>query len=401
MECVRITISSMLVVALVACGNRDIAGNEVVVTDSAGITIVTSRGPTWTDDEAWRVDQEHVVQIGGRDGAEEYAFDRVANALGLSDGRIVVLDGGSQELRFFDERGTFMHSAGGRGGGPGEFQSARIMFRTKGDSLFVADGRLGRFSVLDPNGEFARSYYAALGHSSPIGRLADGRLVTLNYADPASAVATGYVRAPFHLLVYTPDGEAEDTIAQLLGGGEYRAVIDIGIVNLYPAFNLERHLEVKGERIYTGTGENGYHVEVLRPDGSVRSILRADIPSRPVTDADIEDWRQRQLEGASEVVRPAVERLVAEGPVPSMMPAYSDLQVDEEDNVWLLGYEPGVRGSNEWHVFDRMGRLLGEVVTPMGLDVTDIGSDYVLGIYRDEYDVQAVRKYRIIKPQSQ
>jgi len=171
-------------------------------------------------------------------------------------------------------------------------------------------------------------------------------------------------------------------------------------VNLYPAFNLERHLEVKGERIYTGTGENGYHVEVLRPDGSVSSILRADIPSQPVTAADIEDWRQRQLEGASEVVRPAVERLVAEGPVPSMMPAYSDLQVDGEDNLWLLGYEPGVRGSNEWHVFDRMGRLLGKVVTPMGLDVTDIGSDYVLGIYRDEYDVQAVRKYRIIKPQS-
>jgi len=41
-----------------------------------------------------------------------------------------------------------------------------------------------------------------------------------------------------------------------------------------------------------------------------------------------------------------------------------------------------------WLVFDPAGRLLGEVEMPAGLEVFEIGEDYVLGLVRDDLDVE-------------
>ena len=52
---------------------------------------------------------------------------------------------------------------------------------------------------------------------------------------------------------------------------------------------------------------------------------------------------------------------------------------------------------SEWVVFDGSGRMLGSVTTPAGLEVTEIGEDFVLGIWRDELDVQHVQLYELMK----
>jgi hypothetical protein len=48
-------------------------------------------------------------------------------------------------------------------------------------------------------------------------------------------------------------------------------------------------------------------------------------------------------------------------------------------------------------VYDRDGRLLGEVGRPAGVGVLEIGRDYMLGIWRNEDDVEFVRIYPLIK----
>ncbi|MDE2984600.1 MAG: hypothetical protein OXU69_07830, partial [Gemmatimonadota bacterium] len=62
-------------------------------------------------------------QIGEVEGSEPYLFTRIAGARRLLDGRVVVLDRESCELRFFDGEGGFLERTGGRGEGPGEFTS--------------------------------------------------------------------------------------------------------------------------------------------------------------------------------------------------------------------------------------------------------------------------------------
>jgi hypothetical protein len=48
-------------------------------------------------------------------------------------------------------------------------------------------------------------------------------------------------------------------------------------------------------------------------------------------------------------------------------------------------------------VFDPDGRMLGQVVLPSGLDVKQIGDDFVLAVWRDEYEVEHVRMYELRK----
>ena len=50
-----------------------------------------------------------------------------------------------------------------------------------------------------------------------------------------------------------------------------------------------------------------------------------------------------------------------------------------------------------WTVFDSTGVLLGEVVTPRGLTVTSIGTDWMLGTWSDRTGAPHVRVHRIIK----
>ena len=54
-------------------------------------------------------------------------------------------------------------------------------------------------------------------------------------------------------------------------------------------------------------------------------------------------------------------------------------------------------GSPSWSVFDPEGRLLGTVVTPEDFAPKHIGDDFVLGVWKDEVDVERVRLYPLEK----
>ena len=84
---------------------------------------VSMSGPfdRWPTGEGWRVAAEPTVDIGVLDGAPEYQLFRVRAALTLSDGRIVVSNSGTQQLRLYDPQGRYLVTAGGPGEGPGEF----------------------------------------------------------------------------------------------------------------------------------------------------------------------------------------------------------------------------------------------------------------------------------------
>ncbi|MEX0892159.1 MAG: hypothetical protein WEB88_08305 [Gemmatimonadota bacterium] len=97
--------------------------------------------PLWTDATAWRVDPEAVLRIGAADGEAPYLLTNIRGATRLSDGRIVVVDGATFELRAFTTDGRHAWSAGGEGGGPGEVSWYPLYFRElPGDTLQIEDG---------------------------------------------------------------------------------------------------------------------------------------------------------------------------------------------------------------------------------------------------------------------
>jgi hypothetical protein len=72
--------------------------------------------------------------------------------------------------------------------------------------------------------------------------------------------------------------------------------------------------------------------------------------------------------------------------------------VDGDGNLWVSAHHEFMRPQPRWTVLDRAGKLLGEVITPPGLTVYEIGADYVLGKQVDELDVERITLHRLIKP---
>lgn len=106
-------------VLLAACGGAGEGPlSDVVVTDSAGVTIVTSSGTDrplpWTLTE--------LARIGGEDEGPG-SFTRVNPFTVGADGldRISVLDAEAMQLHRFSATGEPLGSVGRKGGGPGEF----------------------------------------------------------------------------------------------------------------------------------------------------------------------------------------------------------------------------------------------------------------------------------------
>jgi hypothetical protein len=71
---------------------------------------------------------------------------------------------------------------------------------------------------------------------------------------------------------------------------------------------------------------------------------------------------------------------------------------DAESNLWVADYLAPGDEQPRWRVFDPEGRMLGTIETPIGFTIHEIGSDYLLGVERDELDVEKVVIYRLIKP---
>lgn len=74
------------------------------------------------------------------------------------------------------------------------------------------------------------------------------------------------------------------------------------------------------------------------------------------------------------------------------------MRTDRRGNLWVENYPAPGTSMNFWSVFDVEGFFLGRVTMPHEFSPLDIGPDYVLGLWRDEDDVEHVRMYELIEP---
>ena len=106
------------------------------LSDSAGITIATSETGSWGEGEGWHLAEAPDLEIGLVDGPEEYQLYRVGSGVRLGDGRMIIANTSTLELRYYDAEGHHLLSVGGDGDGPGEFRTLWPI-SLLGDSIFV------------------------------------------------------------------------------------------------------------------------------------------------------------------------------------------------------------------------------------------------------------------------
>ena len=124
---------TLLFLAVAACGDPSPGARapllEPVVRDSADVRIVENPRPPSGSRLDWRVGTEPAVSIGELEGPDPYLLQWVRDALILPDGRIVVANTSTDELRVFDALGRHLETWGGSGEGPGEFTSLSQVHR--------------------------------------------------------------------------------------------------------------------------------------------------------------------------------------------------------------------------------------------------------------------------------
>ena len=162
---------ALLSLAALACeqGQQPAPFLPTQTRDSAGIWIVENAEPPEGSRLPWRIGPEPAVSIGAVEGEEPYLLDRAGDATRLSDGRIIVVNGGTSELRMFDAAGVHLATWwGGRGEGPGEFRELGRAEPWPGDSIIAWYApRLG-ISAFDAQGNYGRTLELVQDEATPV-----------------------------------------------------------------------------------------------------------------------------------------------------------------------------------------------------------------------------------------
>jgi hypothetical protein len=400
MTLMKVIIASAIpVLVLDACAGEAVpAGPTYTVESSEGVTVVTNHARAWTRATEWRVSGRPLLRIGEADGPLPFTFGVIRAVGWLPDGRVYVGDEQAHSVHVFSAEGGHLQTFGGEGNGPGELQWFLHAGPYRGDSMFVYDYRENTVNVFGPDFSFARRFrnpnlrYAI---SSPI---ADGRFL-LHSTGSRDGGANGIEPDSSLIMLVGADGSTIDTIGRFQvtvrtagPDGRWRPVYLAPSGSLIP----------NGDRVIWTEGR-GCEYHESDAGGESRRTVRCPHEPVPVTDRVKREFMDLYLEymsragaeGGPEALRQALD----EGTYASELPATSgETKVDPLGNVWLGRYKmPGLY-TNEWSVFDPEGVWLGNVMTPAGLTVHEIGIDRIIGVATDDRGVQFVQQHRLDRP---
>ncbi len=84
-------------------------------------------------------------------------------------------------------------------------------------------------------------------------------------------------------------------------------------------------------------------------------------------------------------------------PRPERARVFDALEVDDDGWLWVRRTPLPGDSLNRWDVFDPEGVFVAQALIPASLRVRQIGLDYVLAIRRDEWDLEQVVVYRLLR----
>lgn len=392
----------MLAFAHASCGERpDAASSDArtfAIRDSAGIEIVHSTAPAWTEGEEWMLSSQPVVSIGsGADGPD--ALFEIGSIVPLSDGRFVVAHSSRSELIWFDSAGTRRHVAGREGEGPGEFRSIGRLFPLPGDSLLVVDGRLMRISVFDDEGRFVTSSQLdveSAGLGSPRVLLPDRTLLALPGFSFGPGTPDGLHRDTATFPRFALDGSFVGVVGPFPIGESW--VFTIGGSKSAGNHPFERRTFVAPARdgFWIATGDRP-EAELRDANGALHRIVRWAETADPLTAGAVREYEAEVRRSVTEPDERQFVNVYLEGMrYPETLPTLGGLMADSERNLWVEPFASAVEEPpTRWMVFEAEGRLLGEVSLPERFEPRAVTADRVYGVWIDDLEVEWLHVYRL------
>lgn len=326
----------------------------------------------------------------------------------MNDGSIAIGQPQDRSVRFFRSDGTPDGSFGRAGEGPGEFVAiSRVGVR--GDSLWIYDPRLFRFTVLTPEREYARSLTADM-RVRP--RPADvGRVPPAEFSGAVALLPEEMVLR--HVLPYW------ETVPEEFGGSQFFATVDSeGTIQQVLARSDSRHQQVSsptghstvvpfanvtahtvssdGEWVASATahpeGSEPYvTVEVVGRDGShvyQRRIAFEPVPlPHGVRDSVFEMVSARLKD-------PQLRKLIRDRlDATEFYPPITEMAIGRDGTLWIGLARPS--DNVPYITLASDGQLLGRIELPAGSRIAGGSAESIWVIERDAFDVESLLRYGV------
>ena len=284
------------------------------------------------------------------------------------------------------------------GEGPGEVGSVSAIFALGQDSVLVADLNLGRMTLF-VGASVART--AGLRLSSGLGVEgigSSGELLLATYWGP-SVFEEEWL--PGHMIRFDMETGAPDTVTSY----DFKAPIPPGLQR-DPIGAAGEVMVAAGQFVYTRSDRA--EVTWRLPDGTVTQIVRWQAEPALLTEEWLEPIEAEHLMSVRMHSPGVPDARIAEITRRNMaayhagigrpMPLFGSPFADAEGRIWLPSYKPGGERHSvaPYSVIAPDGEWLGTVEAPPGFRMLNVAGGLVLGVARDEMDVESVVVYELV-----
>ena len=387
----------VLVAVLGACQSdpKPTAGVPVQIEDSAGVRIVEYVGMPVAD-APFRFPAEPRYRHGANPG--DYTFQGIHPGSLFPDGSAIVSDVFNEELIVLSPDGTSHELLAGPGEGPGDVSYVGAVFTLGQDRVLAADRDLGRVTVF-ADGSVART--VDIRRTNGLGVLGIGSSGQLLMA--TNSFMSGFEEdwLSGHMARFDMDTGTLDTVASydLMSrpppGLRWDPIGAGGMVAV-----------VAGQFVYARSDRP--EVTWRLPDGTVTQIVRWQAEPESLTE-ELLDGIEAGLRAGNQMANPGapdadIDRMTDEdmavyrASIGGPMPLFTIPFGDAEGRVWLPSYRPGDgrEGAPDYTVISADGEWLGTVEAPSRFRILDVAGGLVLGVHRDDMDVESVVVYELV-----
>ena len=356
-------------------------------------------GPRLPDVPRWSLADSPGLVIED-DGEPGHDLFQVRGARSLPDGGLLVLNGGSFEVRRFDAGGRLVATIGGPGEGPGEFRMP-LALQLIGDTVAVYDLLLSRLSRFDLAGEllnessFVGEPWAMPGVAMEV--VSNGDLLATDLVGGAPIDPATHLRRMPHVVVRHRTAEgATDSLAEGPGAAFLIEASARGERAYAQPFGATTIAAASPTHTFIGASER-YSIRVLDRGGTQVAEIDGRRPARAVDEAlrtAMIDWRV----AVGPTRNAADTRTALEGAeLPATVPAFGELVTDDDGLLWVAPYWLPGEPTRTWEVWDAAGVRRATVEVPADLRVVAIHHDAVVAVGSDADGAERVVRLALVR----
>lgn len=344
---------------------------------------------------------ELLYSVGGPDAEGELAFGRISGAVLDSGGGLWISDVYASHVLKIDRDGTLESVFGRDGRGPGEYLEPEIIGWT-GQHIVVMDKEVGRYSLLDLEGEVSSTHRASSwGEGGPLWVTGVGEGGRYMYVPLA-----GFVLESEPSVGWMPgnqlDLEDSSTGRVLFSGtmpfaGYWDGKRHRADPFLEPVFWMQ---VAHPSHIVAIVGIEGADLYLVNSvTGNVQAFEVADSLGT-LSDADVDSTQARLRRRPQNIRRnwAPIEALDAHRGI--RIPAFAWVVASREGTLWLRRSVDGGKTLVRWDEISLTGTHLYAVTLPVGERLLAAGGGRIATVSRGALDAEIVRVYSLAEGSS-